>query len=61
MKIGENESHPLASLLNFVGMLVADYEQVHFSRPEASAQQVLALLIPDRYPKRALHSCQYLC
>lgn len=46
-EVGEDEQHPLASLLNFVGMLVADYEKAHYPPPDASPQAVLALLMQE--------------
>jgi HTH-type transcriptional regulator/antitoxin HigA len=51
--IGENEQHPLASLLNFVGMLVSDYEKQHFSPPEATPQQVLTFLMQEHQLKQS--------
>jgi HTH-type transcriptional regulator/antitoxin HigA len=51
--VGENEQHPLASLLNFVGMLVSDYEKNHFTPPEASPQQVLAFLMQEHQLKQS--------
>lgn len=46
-EVGDNEQHPLASLLDTVGTLVANYEQEHYSLPEASPQEVLAYLIQE--------------
>ncbi len=51
--VGENEQHPLASLLNFVGMLVSDYEKQHFSPPEATTQQVLTFLMQEHQLKQS--------
>ena len=51
--VGENEQHPLASLLNFVGMLVSEYEKDHFTPPEATPQQVLAFLIQEHSLKQS--------
>jgi HTH-type transcriptional regulator/antitoxin HigA len=45
-EVGGDEQHPLASLLNFVGMLAADYEKAHYP-PDASLQEVLALLMQE--------------
>ena len=28
-EIGENENHPLASLMEIIGVLIEDYEQAH--------------------------------
>lgn len=44
-EVGDNEQHPLASLLDTVGILVANYEQEHYTLPEASPQDVLAYLL----------------
>lgn len=52
-EVGENEQHPLASLLHFVGMLVAEYEGTHYPQPEASAQDVLALLMDQHQLKQS--------
>jgi HTH-type transcriptional regulator/antitoxin HigA len=46
-EVGENEQHPLASLLDTVGILVANYEQEHYALPEASPQEVLAYLLDE--------------
>ena len=47
-EVGDNEQHPLASLLDTVGTLVANYEQEHYSLPEAaSPQEVLAYLLKE--------------
>lgn len=51
--VGENEQHPLASLLNFVGMLVSDYEKEYFSSPEATPQQVLTFLMQEHQLKQS--------
>ncbi|WP_198328526.1 hypothetical protein [Methylovulum psychrotolerans] len=41
-EVGENEDHPLATLLDVVGMAVANYEQIHYPIPAAPPQDVLA-------------------
>jgi HTH-type transcriptional regulator/antitoxin HigA len=46
-EVGENEQHPLASLLDTVGILVASYEQENYALPEASPQEVLAYLLAE--------------
>jgi HTH-type transcriptional regulator / antitoxin HigA len=46
-EVGENENHPLASLLDTVGTLVSHYEQQHYPLPEASPQEVLAYLLEE--------------
>ena len=45
--MGDNEQHPLASLLDTVGTLVANYEQEHYSLPEAGPQEILAYLLKE--------------
>ncbi len=51
--VGENEQHPLASLLNFVGILVSEYEKAHVTPPEATPQQVLAFLMQEHQLKQS--------
>lgn len=46
-EVGEDESHPLASLLDVVGTLVDNYEQAHFSIPDAKPQDVLRFLMKE--------------
>lgn len=43
--VGEDEQYPLASLLHFVGIQIAEYEKQHYAMPDALPQEVLALLI----------------
>jgi HTH-type transcriptional regulator/antitoxin HigA len=51
-EVGEDEQHPLASLLNFVGVQIADYEKRHYPEPGASPQEVLALLMQEHQLKQ---------
>jgi HTH-type transcriptional regulator/antitoxin HigA len=46
-EVGDNEQHPLASLLDTVGILVANYEQEHYALPASSPQEVLAYLLEE--------------
>ncbi len=39
-EVGEDEFHPLASLLDIVGILVDNYEQMHFSTPDAKTRDI---------------------
>lgn len=53
-EVGENEQHPLSSLLHFVGLLVAEYEEAHYPPPDdASAQDVLASLMQEHQLKQS--------
>lgn len=52
-EIGENEQHPLASLLNFVGVQIADYEKRNYPEPDASPQDVLASLMQEHQLKQS--------
>jgi HTH-type transcriptional regulator/antitoxin HigA len=52
-EVGDNEQHPLASLLDIVGILVANYEQEHYILPEASPQEVLAYLLEEHQLKQS--------
>jgi HTH-type transcriptional regulator/antitoxin HigA len=52
-EVGEDEQHPLASLLDFVGVQIADYEKRHYPEPEASPQDVLASLMQEHQLKQS--------
>lgn len=52
-EIGENEQHPLASLLHFVGIQIAEYEKQHHAMPDALPQEVLALLMQEHQLKQS--------
>jgi HTH-type transcriptional regulator/antitoxin HigA len=52
-EVGENEDHPLATLLDIVGMAVANYEQVHYPIPAAPPHDVLAYLMAEHQLKQS--------
>lgn len=52
-EVGEDEKHPLASLLEIVGIAVSSYEQSHIEIPAASSQDVLALLMAEHQLKQS--------
>ena len=54
-EVGDNEQHPLASLLDTVGVLVEKYEQEHYELelPEATPQEVLAYLLEEHQLKQS--------
>ena len=51
-EVGEDEDHPLASLLDIVGVTVSSYEQNHIAIPGASPQDVLAFLMQEHQLKQ---------
>lgn len=53
-EVGDNQQHPLASLLDTVGVLIENYEQEHdeLAIPEATAQEVLAYLLEEHHLKQ---------
>ena len=46
-EIGENESHPLYSLLDTLGTLIQAYEEEHFPVPDAKGADVLRFLMQE--------------
>ncbi|MGZ8137210.1 MAG: hypothetical protein ACXW1W_10915 [Methylococcaceae bacterium] len=40
-EVGENEDHPLASILDIVGVAVSNYEQAHYPAPTSTPQNIL--------------------
>ncbi|SJM92527.1 helix-turn-helix domain-containing protein [Crenothrix polyspora] len=52
-EVGENEQHPLASLLDIVGMVVSDYEQTHYPIPISTPQNILAYLMAEHQLKQS--------
>jgi HTH-type transcriptional regulator/antitoxin HigA len=46
-EIGDNEKHPLYSLLDTLGILIEVYEEEHHPIPEASGADVLRFLIEE--------------
>ena len=51
-EIGDNENHPLSSLLDTLSLVISNYEQQHYSVPTASAQEVLAYLMAEHHLKQ---------
>ncbi len=51
-EVGENENHPLASLLDIVGIAVSSYEQDRVAIPSATPQDVLAYLMEEHQLKQ---------
>lgn len=45
--VGEDETHPLASLMETIGSLIAAYEDNHISEPEGHPIEVLKLLMNE--------------
>jgi HTH-type transcriptional regulator/antitoxin HigA len=54
-EVGDNEQHPLATLLDTVGVLIENYEQQHYALelPEATPQEVLAYLMAEHQLKQS--------
>jgi len=49
-EVGENERHPLASLMETIGVLIESYEAAHVPElPATSATGVLAMLMQDHH------------
>ena len=46
-EIGDNETHPLADVLDYLADQVAAYEEDHTSIPEAEPKEVLRLLLEE--------------
>ena len=46
-EIGDNEKHPLYSLLDTLGTLVHAYEEEHYSIPDANGAEVLRFLLEE--------------
>lgn len=46
-EVGEDETHPLASLMETIGSLVAAYEADHVPEPEGHPVDVLKLLLDE--------------
>ncbi len=47
-EVGDNESHPLAEVLNYLADQVEAYENEHFQIPEAEPNEVLRFLMEQR-------------
>lgn len=46
-EIGDNEKHPLYSLIDTLGILIHAYEEEHYPIPEASGTDVLRFLMEE--------------
>ena len=46
-EIGDNEKHPLYSLLDTLGTLVHGYEEEHYPIPDISGAEVLRFLMDE--------------
>jgi HTH-type transcriptional regulator / antitoxin HigA len=51
--VGDNEAHELAGLLELVGQLVQDYDDVHHSLPDAAPNEVLRFLMAQHNAKQS--------
>jgi HTH-type transcriptional regulator/antitoxin HigA len=51
--IGNNEHHPLASLMETVGILIEKYEEDHHPMPKASGVEALKYLMEEQGLKQA--------
>ena len=52
-EVGNNEKHPLASLMSVIGLLIENYENKHFPMPEASGADVLKYLMEEHNIKQS--------
>ncbi|MGZ8227135.1 MAG: helix-turn-helix domain-containing protein, partial [Methylococcaceae bacterium] len=52
-EVGENEDHPLASLLDIVGAAVSNYEQAHYPAPTSTPQNILTYLMAEHQLKQS--------
>ena len=46
-EIGEDEKHPLSSLVDTLGLLIEDYENRHIQEPSSSSIEVLSYLMEE--------------
>lgn len=51
--VGEDETHPLFSLMETIGSLVVAYEDVHVPEPEGRAADVLKMLLDEHDLKQS--------
>ena len=51
--VGEDEKHPLASLLHYVGFQIEEYEKQHYAMSDATPQEVLLLLMQEHQLKQS--------
>lgn len=52
-EVGEQEQHPLASLLHYVGTLIEQYEQKHFVEPTPNPADLLNYLLQEHQLKQS--------
>lgn len=52
-EIGDDENHPLISLLDTLSVVVSNYEQQYYPAPQASAQDILAYLMTEHGLKQS--------
>jgi len=50
-EVGENEEHPLVTLLDMIGMVVSNDGQSHYPIPESTPQAVLVYLMEEHHTK----------
>lgn len=48
-EVGEDEQHPLASLMENLGMLIHSYEVEHYPMPTVSAREALMFLMEEHH------------
>lgn len=51
--VGDDEQHPLSSLVDRVGDLVSSYEMVHYPMPKGDGRNVLAFLMQQHQLKQS--------
>ena len=47
-EVGDNEKHPIASLMETIGILISRYEDEHYSIPDASGVSVVKYLVSEQ-------------
>jgi len=52
-EVGNNEKHPLASLMSVIGLLIENYENKNFPMTEASGVEVLKYLMEEHNIKQS--------
>ncbi|MFC1510209.1 type II toxin-antitoxin system HigA family antitoxin [Candidatus Omnitrophota bacterium] len=51
--VGEDEKHPLASLLEILAVIIEDYENQHYAEPEGSPDESLKHLMEEHAIKQS--------
>ena len=51
--VGEDEKHPLASLLEILAIIIEDYENQHYAEPEGSPDESLKHLMDEHDIKQS--------